>query len=169
MTAPHRRRGTPLNTPESFWQKVDRSGGPNACWPWTYYTSSTGYGIVGYQYKTLRTHRLAYQLTHGEITSDVHVLHRCDNPACCNPKHLFAGDQTANNIDMTKKGRQYKRLTPKQVAEVRRLYQTPVTRDWGFTKTSARRWTQKALAQKFGVSRPLISLIVNGQLRRYGT
>jgi hypothetical protein len=125
--------------------------------------------MVGYQGKIIRAHRLAYQLTHGWISKDVHVLHRCDNRSCCNPKHLFTGDQATNNIDMTKKGRQFKRLTPQQVARIVHMYQAPGIRDWGFTKTSARRWTQAALAEKFGVSRPLISMILNGHVRQYGT
>lgn len=169
MTTPDRRRGTPPNTPKTFWQKVDRSGGRNACWPWTYYIGPTGYGMAGYHSKAMRAHRLAYQLTHGWLPSDVHVLHRCDNRACCNPKHLFTGSQSDNNIDMTVNGRQYKRLTRKQVETVKRLYQHPGARDWGFTKTSSRRWTQKALAEKFNVSRPLISMIVNEKIRLYGT
>jgi hypothetical protein len=122
-----------------------------------------------YNGKIIRAHRLAYQLTHGWIPSTVHVLHHCDNPSCCNPAHLFTGNQEDNNIDMTVKGRQYKRLSWKEVQTIRRLYQQPGVRDWGFTKTSARRWTQKALAERFGVSRPLISMILSEQVRTYGT
>jgi len=161
-------KGQRPNTPKDFWAKVDKSGGPRACWLWTYYISPRGYGMAGYDGRTIRAHRLAYQLKYGWLSSDVHVLHRCDNPACCNPAHLFVGDQNINNVDMTKKGRQYKKLPFEKVQAIKRLYQPPIFRDWGYVKQSRRRWTQQALAEKFGVSRPLISLILNDKIRTYG-
>lgn len=50
-------------------------------------------------------HRRAFELTHGPLEAGVHVLHACDNPPCCNPAHLFPGDQTLNMRDMVAKGR----------------------------------------------------------------
>ena len=88
-----------------FWQRVDQTGGPDACWPWTASRFDTGYGCVWFDGKARKAHRIAWSLTHGTITDGVHILHRCDNPPCCNPAHLFAGSSKDNTADMLAKGR----------------------------------------------------------------
>lgn len=89
-----------------FDAKVDRSAGPDACWPWTASTRATGYGQInsGNRGTPIKAHRLAFAITNG-WWPDV-VAHRCDNPPCCNPAHLFAADQQTNLADMRAKGRQ---------------------------------------------------------------
>lgn len=64
-----------------------------------------GYGVLRIAGKNKRTHRLAYELSFGPIPSGLNVLHKCDNPACINPKHLFIGTQADNIKDMLNKGR----------------------------------------------------------------
>jgi hypothetical protein len=86
-----------------FWSRVDQSNS-NGCWPWTGPVNADGYGLTA----NARAHRAAWILTHGLISSAQHVLHRCDNPPCCNPDHLFLGDQLINNADRDSKGRQCK-------------------------------------------------------------
>lgn len=94
-----------------IWQKVDRSGGPDACWPFTGYKLPKGYGTILVGSKAKKTnrqalaHRVAWEVTHGPIPPGLGVLHRCDNPPCCNPSHLFLGDQFANMQDAASKGR----------------------------------------------------------------
>lgn len=94
---------------------VDRSGGPDACWPWVGGRFPAGYGRFegprdpdGKRHVYL-AHRLAYQAENGiELKrNDRHILicHRCDNPSCCNPSHLFAGSPADNMTDMLTKGR----------------------------------------------------------------
>jgi len=61
-----------------------------------------------YGIKTMRAHRLSYILFRKNITSEDHVLHKCDNPLCVYPKHLFLGDQTSNMTDKVSKNRQDK-------------------------------------------------------------
>lgn len=91
---------------EKFWARVDKSGGDNACWSWTGALYRNGYGSVYLRPKLyLRTRRVAYELTHGEIPDGLYICHRCDNPPCCNPAHLFAGTAKDNFEDMVKKGR----------------------------------------------------------------
>ena len=99
---------------ERFWSGVDRRG-PDECWNWTRARQTRGlkYGIIGIgsrldgSKRAVLAHRLAWQLTHGPLARQgLKVLHRCDNPLCCNPAHLFLGTQADNVADMFSKGRQ---------------------------------------------------------------
>ena len=78
------------------------SGGPDACWLWTGYIDKDGYG----RFKNTGTTWLAWEYTNGS-RNGLHVLHNCpgrDNPACCNPKHLWLGTHQDNMADMAAKG-----------------------------------------------------------------
>lgn len=85
-----------------FWSRVDMSGD---CWVWTKGKHRQGYGQMWVNKKCWLTHRLSYLLTHGTLSSSEKVLHRCDNPPCVRPDHLFVGTQKDNVDDMTSKGR----------------------------------------------------------------
>jgi hypothetical protein len=90
---------------ERFWPRIDQSGGPDSCWIWTGGTAS-GYGRMGIKGREVgSSHRISWQLHFGPIPGGLHVLHRCDNPPCCNPSHLFLGTQADNNYDREAKGR----------------------------------------------------------------
>lgn len=90
---------------DRFWLKVDRRG-PDECWRWLAAKDPRGYGRVGTDPGAIAlSHRVAYALTHGELPNDKFVCHRCDNPPCCNPGHLFLGTCLDNNRDMYAKGR----------------------------------------------------------------
>lgn len=96
-------------TPEieaRFWSRVDRSGGPDACWLWQRVFDDHGYGFFSSNAKTERSRRVAYEIAVGVIPDGLCVLHRCDNPPCCNPSHLFIGTIADNNADRDRKGRQ---------------------------------------------------------------
>lgn len=111
-----RRNGQPTYTPPDperrFWERVDQSGGADACWPWIGACSSTGYGVVrlpsvgGIKGSAQGTHRRAWELANGRAVADGLVIcHHCDNRPCCNPAHLFEGTQADNIHDMHAKGR----------------------------------------------------------------
>lgn len=81
----------------------------NDCIEWQGCKDSCGYGLIrNYENrKLIRTHRLSYELFNGEIPEGILVLHKCDNPPCCNPDHLFLGNYKDNMRDATDKGRLY--------------------------------------------------------------
>lgn len=75
------------------------------CWEWTGHRDHKGYGRLTFRGRTIRAYRLAYELFVGPIPKGACVLHRCDNPPCCNPAHLFLGSRADNHADMMAKGR----------------------------------------------------------------
>jgi hypothetical protein len=89
-----------------FWAKVDKSGGADACWPWTAAKLPAGYGRFGVCKGYVTTaHRIAYELAKGPIQPGLFILHTCDNPPCCNPAHLRAGTHDENMSDMRERSR----------------------------------------------------------------
>lgn len=100
---------------ERFWSKVDRSGGPDACWPWLGSRTRSGYGSFVANDKFYRSHRVAYSLATGNDPGDRQVCHNCpggDNPSCCNDRHLWLGTNAENVADAYAKG-----MTPRPIGE----------------------------------------------------
>ena len=93
---------------DKFWSRVDRSGGPDACWPWLRYRSPGGYGEVKLGNRKWRANRAAYCVEYGVDPGELFACHKCDNPWCCNPSHIFLGTARENSHDSMSKGRRPK-------------------------------------------------------------
>lgn len=92
---------------DRFWRHCDKKS-ESECWPWLGALKRDGYGAVTISGEHTRSHRLSWAINKGEIPLGLWVLHKCDNPKCVNPDHLFLGDTVANTADKVSKGRQAK-------------------------------------------------------------
>jgi hypothetical protein len=92
-----------------FWAKVDYED-YNGCWQWNGALDRHGYGQFKTESRTSpkRSHRVAWELTHGLIPAGSSVLHDCDNPRCCNPSHLRLGTHEDNMADKRARNRAWK-------------------------------------------------------------
>lgn len=92
----------------NFWARVSKSE-TGGCWEWTGWKDKDGYGRVAFGHcgseGTFRTHRFTWELANGLIHGGQYVCHKCDNPGCVNPSHMFLGDAKANALDAVKKNR----------------------------------------------------------------
>jgi len=128
---------------KNFWSKVNKT---DTCWLWTG-SKAVGYGFTYFNKKRFYTHRFSWESKYGKIQKGLFICHKCDNPSCVNPDHLFLGTQKDNLMDMVSKnrgGRQ--KLTVKQVKEIRKRY------DKGNV-------TQTFLGRLFGVRQTTISML----------
>ncbi len=139
----------------SFWSRVKKGPG---CWEWAAGRFHRGYGSVWVDGKARKAHRVSFELSRGPIPHNLKVLHRCDNPPCVNPDHLFLGTDADNAADRDAKGRAgvlrgeshgRAAITTEQATEVRDL--------WLFGACG------KALAERFGISRSCVERIATGK------
>lgn len=146
-----------FKTPEQrFWEKVDKSGGDDACWAWLA-GSIRGYGYFFLGGKSVKAYRFSWALANGAVPHGLCVCHHCDNPTCVNPGHLFLGTFADNNADKLAKRRHSHgenhpcaKLTDADVSDIRAALGLP-------------RCNQTRIAERFGVSSGMISHIATNR------
>jgi hypothetical protein len=143
------------NLAKRFHRKVSPQATPGGCREWT--AANNGrYGIIRSSdapYPWLFAHRVAYELHFGKIPEGLHVMHKCDNPLCVNWEHLDVGTRQDNTRDMVSKDRQ-----KRSAFSVSDMEQVRSMRSGGAT--------QQQIADEFGVSRPLVSMLLSGKVSR---
>lgn len=145
---------------ERFEEKFEKIDG-NTCWEWKAHRTPKGYGSIKINRRMRSAHRVSWELYEGPIPEGLCILHRCDNPPCVRPSHLFLGTQAENVADMISKNRKAigvnsgsNKLNESQVHEIRRIFQ-----EGGISK--------RKLGRQFGVSDMTVFFIVTGQLWRH--
>lgn len=146
-----------------FWTKVNRSGSTPAhrpelgpCWVWTAGTFRSGYGqfgVGGRNGHKVSAHRLSWEMDRGPIPEGLCCLHHCDNPACVNPRHLFLGSKSDNNIDKVSKDREPRgeahRQSKLRAADVHQI-------------RAIENVSQSTIARQFNISQTQVSRIRRG-------
>lgn len=146
-------------SPETrFWKYVKRAN-EDQCWEWQGCLTKKGYGFLRVGRSTQLAHRFSWAIRYGSVPSDLCCLHRCDNPRCVNPNHIFLGTRKDNNEDRARKKRgrngpqdgpnnNYAKLTWNQIDGMRHLRNLGVG--------------QEQIALSFGIKQSTVSRIVRG-------
>jgi hypothetical protein len=150
------RRERTKDLPDLFWPKV-AVGHPDECWEWLGHRRQSGYGWFNARGRPTNAHRVAYALAKGPIPDGAFVCHSCDNPPCCNPRHLWLGSPAENTKDMDRKGR--------------RTFSTKIGAENHNAKLNAEvaleivssNLSNKALSKKFGVTPSAINNVRKGK------
>jgi hypothetical protein len=149
-----------LTFEERFWAKVDKSG---ECWAWTGYCDRWGHGQFYRNGRHQKAHRASWEMHNGPIPQGALVCHRCDNPPCVNPAHLFLGTNADNSRDMVNKKRQAKgermgsaKLTADEVRAIRAM-----------AAEAGVALNQTATARQFGVSATAIRFVIERETWRH--
>jgi hypothetical protein len=145
---------------EKILGKIHKEDGPltTHCWVWQGYRDWKGYGKTSYRHRTLSVHRVMYEISNGPIPGELYVLHKCDCQLCCNPEHLFVGNQLDNIEDMIAKGRR-----PKQYGEFNGRSKLTADEVRQIKVKIADGATDKALGEEYRMSQDAIGNIRRGK------
>lgn len=142
-----------------FWNKVEKT---SSCWEWKA-ASSGGYGYISVKGQNTRVSRVSYELHFGKIPQGLYVCHKCDNPGCVRPDHLFLGTALDNARDRDNKGRRippagtsngYHKLSEKNVLDIIEIYKSG-------------QYSQEQLGKKYGISQAHVSRLIKKQSWRH--
>lgn len=170
-----------LNTiKEKFMSRVSLPADPNGCWLWMGprgKRKNKNYGYCHLMKPEQQAHRVSYMIFKGLIPDGAQILHKCDNPPCVNPKHLRAGTAQDNVNDREKRGRSRHpkgiehgraKLTENQVKKIRASY-VPCAKGVCFGKGEIQKGSFQFLANKYGVSKRTIRLIILNEIWKITT
>lgn len=159
------KRKSPSNVrpPEvRFWEKVNKT--PD-CWTWTAALDRRGYGKIYLgNPKEVLAHRFSWELHNGQIPKGMVVCHKCDNPSCVNPAHLFVGTMKDNTQDMLAKGRHSHGKAHGDLCRAAENRPHKLTPDevLGIKRELKKGEKQRAIARMFGVCQRTVGLIHRG-------
>lgn len=143
-----------LGVPDFKLRLVARESG---CIEYVGYKNSRGYGEFIFYGVRMRTHRLAWELSEGRIPAGIDVLHRCDNPACCNVDHLFLGTAADNVRDATEKGK-YRGINRSSTNGTAKLDESKVLRIFDLYRKGL---NQREISEIFSIRPSQISVILS--------
>lgn len=166
-----RRKGKPPASMESrLWPKIDQSPGAELCHPWLGTRNREGYGRFWTGTKgemKSPAHRVVYEVVNGKIEDpNLVVRHTCDNPWCCNPKHLILGTRGDNNRDRGERERGREHRQHGEANANVKIKDSDLPRIFELREQG---WSQQKIADEYGVKQPQISRILLGQQRTKGT
>ncbi len=146
---------------DRFWHYVEKVPGADACWVWVGSRIISGYGRLNVNGKPTLAHRFSWTLAHGH-PGELCVLHRCDNPPCVRPGHLFLGTRGDNVRDAASKGRLWAQARPQDIPRGEDHAQAKLTEEIVRTirERVANGGSQRAMAREFGVDRVAIRNVV---------
>ena len=147
---------------EKLWSRVDIQGSDD-CWEWRHSKAREGYGRIKHgRTQEFRAHRVSWELVNGPIPDGLVVCHKCDNPPCCNPNHLFLGTRRDNHRDMLVKGRA--KFPPVRRGDNHHKCTIPDA-NLPDIKSDAR--SLREISEQYGVSTKTIWRIKHGLTRNY--
>ena len=149
-----------MNPLQQIFEKVTV---PDGCWEWQGAKSTFGHGRVKQGGKLLSPHRVVFEAFNGPLAEGELVLHRCDNPACVNPQHLFKGSHSDNMKDCVAKGRLSSQIDPSFTQGERRKTSKLTDGAVREIRRSAGIVPIKQMAQQFGVHRSIIQKVIKRQ------
>ena len=141
------------------------------CWEFTGWKNNKGYGMIGIGKKLHLCHRVSYQNLVAPIPDGYVICHKCDNPSCFNPEHLFAGTLKDNYKDMVNKNRRViligenssnAKLTQNQVQAIRKEYKPAISKGRGYKSNT------EEIAKKYGITKQYVLQLVNNTWRKNG-
>jgi hypothetical protein len=146
-----------MKTSARFWSKVIKRSNEE-CWGWTACKMKDGYGRFLFNGKVKGAHQVSWILTYGLLPKGKSILHRCDNPECTNPLHLFAGTQKDNMRDCSSK----KRISIR-IGEKNPLAKLTKEKIYEMAELKKQGLTYQGISERYNVSLPTAQRALTGK------
>lgn len=140
-----------------FWEYVNKKA-KDECWEWTGTKDAYGYGVYSINHVLYKAHRVSYYFENGYVDKNLKCCHKCDNPSCVNPHHLWLGTQRENVLDRHKKGRTVTGHLYGEDNPRAKLKKEDVL--WIRENYNPKTWSTVKLAKRYNVCRTKISQIL---------